>query len=275
MRNNLLRRGAFGTRGDETQTTFIFGGEEDHDETLLSVAGPEHAASLDDSPTMPLSGDEVTMFVGDEVTIPSMDAFPNDAVTMPLPRSAPRQIGKLKKVEPKLDGETLAEVLKRHPDGLGLNGSVYLAIEIAQLLHDGPHGSLSSRTVFMCRDERIVLTGRDHSVAPSVYSAPEFRLRGFVADACADVFSLGVVLHEALTGRLPYRDSTVSTFDDCWIMRSPIQIRTGWRNLFNGVNGVLRRALAIDRNQRYPTPDAFLVGLRRVRCLTRMHVTAY
>jgi hypothetical protein len=84
------------------------------------------------------------------------------------------------------------------------------------------HGDLKPSNIFVCNDGRVVLLdfglvaqarggfGREAlETAGAVrgtipYLAPE-RLRGDFADARADLFGVGVMLFEALTGQLPFR----------------------------------------------------------------------
>ncbi|HVZ73601.1 MAG TPA: protein kinase [Polyangia bacterium] len=84
------------------------------------------------------------------------------------------------------------------------------------------HGDLKPSNIFVCRDGRVVLLdfglvsqsrgglGRESlETAGAVrgtlpYLAPE-RLRGDFADARADLYGVGVMLYEALTGQLPFR----------------------------------------------------------------------
>jgi serine/threonine protein kinase/tetratricopeptide (TPR) repeat protein len=89
------------------------------------------------------------------------------------------------------------------------------------------HGDLKPSNVFVCSNGRVVLLdfglvgrslgtlGRESIEGAGAmggtmsYSAPE-RLKGDFADARADLFSVGVLLYEALTGRLPFSGADAS-----------------------------------------------------------------
>jgi eukaryotic-like serine/threonine-protein kinase len=89
------------------------------------------------------------------------------------------------------------------------------------------HGDLKPSNIFVCRDGRVVLLdfglvsqaggGIGREVLESAgairgtvpYLAPE-RLRGDFSDARADLFGVGVMLYEALTGRLPFGGARAS-----------------------------------------------------------------
>ena len=162
--------------------------------------------------------------------------------------------------------ETLKDLLVRYPRGLSRSEAVEIIVEVARQIRGRTYGTLSSETVFLCRDGKVELRMNGVRSTRSLYSAPEFQCADFAGDDCSNVFSLGVLFHELLTGMRPYRNPDVATFEACWVSRSPIRIRTGWRNLFSGVNGVLRRALAFDRERRYQNVEDFLAGVRRIHC---------
>src|ERR1051325_2686678 len=90
--------------------------------------------------------------------------------------------------------------------------------------------------------------------------APE-QVHGLSLDQRADLFALGLVLFEALTGRAPYRNLSLaqraatgegidlSALDEL--------------SLSDELKSVLSRALAWDREQRFASASAFLRELRR------------
>jgi serine/threonine protein kinase/tetratricopeptide (TPR) repeat protein len=89
------------------------------------------------------------------------------------------------------------------------------------------HGDLKPSNIFICTDGRVVLLdfglvsqsrgsiGREVLESAGAirgtlpYLAPE-RLRGDFADARADLFGIGALLYEALTGQLPFHGSSAS-----------------------------------------------------------------
>jgi serine/threonine protein kinase/formylglycine-generating enzyme required for sulfatase activity len=84
------------------------------------------------------------------------------------------------------------------------------------------------------------------------YMSPE-QARGLPVDGRSDLYSLGVMLHQMLTGRVPYEaDSTVGI-----VMKhisAPVpDITTTWPDLPEALNPVMRRALAKDPVERFQT----------------------
>jgi dipeptidyl aminopeptidase/acylaminoacyl peptidase len=139
-----------------------------------------------------------------------------------------------------LSGETLREALADGP--LPPRRAVALALDVARGLaaaHEGGivHRDLKPENIFVTRDgrakildfgiakqQRPVAAGGDLEVDPTAigtspgtvlgtvgYMAPE-QVRGETADARSDLFALGVVLHEMLSGGNPFRrDSAIET----------------------------------------------------------------
>lgn len=92
------------------------------------------------------------------------------------------------------------------------------------------------------------------------YMAPEFVRPDFRGDVVSDVFSFGVMVHEMVTGRVPYRQaSTCTTCDNFSFLRrwsntaggeSPLHLSRRIVKLTDGLDSLLRRLLSLDRNGR-------------------------
>jgi tetratricopeptide (TPR) repeat protein len=84
------------------------------------------------------------------------------------------------------------------------------------------------------------------------YVAPE-QIQGEAIDARADVYSLGCVLYEALTGQLPYqKEGDVSKM---WahVSEPPPVISAVAPDLPPSLDAVIERAMAKERSERYPS----------------------
>src|SRR6185295_15447678 len=93
------------------------------------------------------------------------------------------------------------------------------------------------------------------------YMSPE-QTRGEPLDGRSDLFSLGVVLYEAATGRLPFEGPTVlSVLHEIALVEPPAPSRAR-PGLPRELDQVLLRAMAKDRERRFPSAADFASALR-------------
>lgn len=130
-----------------------------------------------------------------------------------------------------LSGESLKSRLVREHGGLDADVSVHIAEGIVNGLAAAAekgicHRDVKPGNVFLCHGGEVKLIDFEvakvegGSVTPSSgkmigsydYMAPDFTDTSFPGDVQSDIFSAGVVIHEMMTGTLPYRktDEAVS-----------------------------------------------------------------
>jgi eukaryotic-like serine/threonine-protein kinase len=88
------------------------------------------------------------------------------------------------------------------------------------------------------------------------YMTPE-QLLGQPLDRRVDVYALGVVFYELLTGRKPFNATTQSAMAKAILHEVPVPAVQRRPDLPEAVSRILDRALAKDRDQRYPDCLAF------------------
>ena len=187
-----------------------------------------------------------------------------------------------------LEGESLAVRLQRGP--VALDDAVEIALEVlaaAEVLHRRgivhrdlkpsnifltPHGSKLldfgiARGVSHERDETRATLTTEGTVAGTIkYMAPE-QLRDSAVDGRADLFSIGVILYEMLSGRPPFDGETLAALAEQIMHRdSPV---LGGSPGVAAVDRVIHRALAKAAADRYATA-ADMAGDLRVAAKSAM-----
>lgn len=109
-----------------------------------------------------------------------------------------------------------------------------------------------------------VLTAHDQTPGTVVCMSPE-QVRGEPIDARTDIFSLGVVLYEMATGRLPFQGATSGATYDAILNRQPPAPRSLNPELPEDLERIVLKALEKDREHRYQTTQELVVDLRRLK----------
>lgn len=103
-------------------------------------------------------------------------------------------------------------------------------------------------------------------IGTPAYMAPE-QFAGTPVDGRADIFSLGVILYQLLTGRVPFDADTVAGVI-YRVVRKPARVPSTIVHLEHpGFNYILAKALAKSPEDRYQTANEFSLDLRRVHKL--------
>ena len=194
-----------------------------------------------------------------------------------------------------LQGVTLKERLARQKTGLDVDeGLRVVDSTLAGLDYMAQRGivhrDLKPGNIFLCDDGSVKLIDFEiakqegGTVTASVgnirgsfdYMAPDFTNPEFHGDVQSDVFSMGVVLHEVLSGKTPYErlegDDKQANFAflSRWSQtlssgRNPIHVSSRVKRLLAHADDVLMYALAPDRKERYRDFSSFREGLKSIR----------
>jgi eukaryotic-like serine/threonine-protein kinase len=109
--------------------------------------------------------------------------------------------------------------------------------------------------------EQTRITQVGSVVGTAAYLAPE-QVRGEEATPATDVYALGVVLYQFLTGRLPYEGSSLAELAVRQQNEKPLPPSTYNDEVPESLGGAVLRALEGDPNRRYASADELATGLR-------------
>lgn len=194
-----------------------------------------------------------------------------------------------------LEGETLKECLLTHPAGLDVDEAIKVIRSVIAGLSAAAerriyHRDVKPGNIFMCADGAVKLidfeVARQEGGTTSTggamvgtfdYMAPDFTDPSFRGDEMSDIFSAGVVMHEAITGRTPYQkldggnQQANFAFLSRWAknekgeyVTNPISISSKVRRLLSHGDEVLAAALSSDRSKRFARFSDFVLALGKI-----------
>jgi serine/threonine protein kinase len=105
-------------------------------------------------------------------------------------------------------------------------------------------------------------TGR--TLGTPAYMSPE-QLRGDPVDGRSDLFSLGVILYQLLTGHRPFQGNSVLTISFKVVNRDPLRATAFNSELPPELDHVIARAIAKEPSQRYQTGMEMALDLQDLR----------
>jgi serine/threonine-protein kinase len=179
-----------------------------------------------------------------------------------------------------LDGRTLKELLVRNgptpvPIALDYARQILSALSFAHrngIIHRdikphnivvGPDGRLKVTDFGIARSGASQVTEAGSIVGTAQYLSPE-QARGAPVDPRSDLYSLGIVLYEMLTGKVPFTGDTpveIAMKHLSQVPEPPSKLRP---NVPHDLDAIVMRALAKDPDQRYGSAEEMDADLARV-----------
>jgi serine/threonine-protein kinase len=173
-----------------------------------------------------------------------------------------------------IEGQTLSQVISKgpvpFPKACAWAGDV--AAALAAVHRKGIiHGDVKPANIFITQEGRVKLgdfgiarvQNRDNRGAlmgTPAYWCPE-QIWGKPQDARSDIFSLGVVLYEMVTGKRPFTGKTVEEVREQILSAKPLLASLVYAALPTALNPILDRCLSKDPARRYPDGDALAAEL--------------
>lgn len=177
-----------------------------------------------------------------------------------------------------IQGKTLKEIIVE--DGkLSWKWSVNIAIQIASALETAHKNNLIHRDI---KPHNIIITEdgmakvTDFGIAKAVsnstitafgttigsvhYFSPE-HAKGLATDAKSDIYSLGVVMYEMLTGRVPFDADTPVSVALMQVQEEPIEPKKLNPQIPISVNNIILKAMQKDPMDRYQNATEMLIDL--------------
>ncbi|HLA65668.1 MAG TPA: Stk1 family PASTA domain-containing Ser/Thr kinase [Candidatus Saccharimonadales bacterium] len=176
-----------------------------------------------------------------------------------------------------VEGSDLAAVLRKHGP-LEIDDAVRIALGVASALEAAHRRGIVHRDVkpgnILIEDADVKVT--DFGIARAVseasmtvtgttlgsvhYFSPE-QARGDEVTGRSDVYALGIVLYEMLTGRRPFEGDSAAGVALKRLTEDPVPPTT-YRPLPVGLSAIVMRALERDPDKRFPDAGSFAEALR-------------
>jgi serine/threonine protein kinase len=183
-----------------------------------------------------------------------------------------------------IEGQDLrATIEQRKSSGEGFTAEETISLlgQIADALdyaheHGVVHRDIKPGNILIAADGRAILTDfglamlRDrasqmtlgHSFGTPEYIAPEQAIDSRAASPRSDIYSLGIILYEMVTGCLPFEDESPLSLALKHINQEPMAPRQHAPELPEAVEGVILQALSKDPEDRFPTARALVDALQ-------------
>ena len=180
-----------------------------------------------------------------------------------------------------LDGITLKQYINRK-GALNWKEALHFTIQICKALEHAHsrgiiHRDIKPHNIMILRDGSIKVadfgiarltttqsTLTQEALGSVHYISPE-QAKGSHIDARSDIYSVGVVLYEMLTNRLPYEGDSPVAVAIQHINSMPLSPREINPDIPEALEAITMKAMAADKEKRYPSATAMLKDLEDFR----------
>jgi eukaryotic-like serine/threonine-protein kinase len=195
-----------------------------------------------------------------------------------------------------IDGETLRQHMRRGQ--LTLREALEIAVQVASALSAAHragivHRDIKPENIMVRHDDQIVKVldfglakQREKTIGSSSanqeaetliintnpgvvlgtvsYMSPE-QARGLIVDERTDIWSLGVVLYEMVSGHLPFEGPTSTDVISLILQKEPTALTLSSREASERLDEIVVKALAKDREERYQSVKDLALDLKRLK----------
>ena len=177
-----------------------------------------------------------------------------------------------------VEGITLKEYIQQQ-GRVDIRESIYFVTQILRALqhaHDKGivHRDIKPQNIMLISDGTIKVTDfgiarfsrsetktmTETAIGSVHYISPE-QAKGSVVDAKTDIYSVGVVLYELLTGKLPFQSDNAVSVALMQLQNDPVRPRTLNPDIPIGLEQIIMRAMQKNPNDRYQSASEMLVDI--------------
>ncbi len=179
------------------------------------------------------------------------------------------------------EGETLKEKISQGP--LKIEETVDIALQIAEGLKEAHaknivHRDVKSANIMVTGKGQIKimdfgvaklsgqtkLTGNESTLGTAAYMSPE-QARGQEVDARTDIWSLGVILYEMVSGQLPFRGEYEQSVLYAILNQEPEPLTGVRTNVPVALERIVQKSMKKAPEERYQTAADMLVDMRELK----------
>lgn len=181
-----------------------------------------------------------------------------------------------------IDGITLKEYLEQQKNKVDWKMAVYFTSQILKAMQHAHekgivHRDVKPQNMMLLQDGTIKVTDfgiarfsntetrtmTDKAIGSVHYIAPE-QARGDRTDGKSDVYSIGVMLYEMLTGQLPFEAESAVSVAIMQLQSNPKPPREINPEIPMGLEEIILRAMRKEPSQRYKSAEEMLKDLQKV-----------
>ena len=181
-----------------------------------------------------------------------------------------------------IDGITLREYIEQQ-HVISWKEAVHFTVQILQALQHAHekgivHRDVKPQNIMLLQDGTIKVTDfgiarisngetktiTNKAIGSVHYIAPE-QAKGGVTDGKADIYSVGVMLYEMLTGKLPFDADSVVSVSIMQLQNEPKPLREINENVPEGLEEITLRAMRKNPTQRYQSAKEMLEAIETFR----------
>jgi serine/threonine protein kinase/tetratricopeptide (TPR) repeat protein len=171
----------------------------------------------------------------------------------------------------RLDADEAVSIITQAAQGIEhahKNGIIHRDIKPSNIiLDDSGHAKVMDFGLARSTEEHSKLTQSGTLMGTLDYMSPE-QCRGEELDEQTDVYSIGVMLYEMLTGKVPFDAPNEAALIHKIINENPAEARKLNPNISDGLSAIVSRAIRKNSGERYASTSEFIKDIRALGTVT-------